>query len=157
VSRECIFLVGCLLCVRLPQLALTPYCVVMRPILSPLLSVNQTSLVWAGPAVIPNGLQPNLFPHVIGKGNAVELPPVVMRPMLFPKDKVNHRLPSGPAVMPIGSPLPVGVGNSVMVPTVAQAGAVLRLSRPIETSMAVSSAARCDRRPERFMYLLLCV
>src|SRR6266852_3045381 len=125
----------------------------MRPILSPLLSVNQTSLVWAGPAVIPNGLQPNLFPHVLGKGNAVELPPVVMRPMLFPKDKVNHRLPSGPAVMPIGSPLPVGVGNSVMVPTVAQAGAVLRLSRPIETSMAVSSAARCDRRPERFMYL----
>jgi hypothetical protein len=54
-------LVCCLLCVQLRQLALTPYCVVMRPMALPLNSVNQTALVWAGPAVMPNGSQPNLF------------------------------------------------------------------------------------------------
>ena len=47
--------------VRLQWLALTPYCVVMRPIIFPLNSTNQTSLVWAGPAVMPRGVQPNLF------------------------------------------------------------------------------------------------
>ncbi len=41
------------------------------------------------------------------------LPPVVMRPMLFPKDKVNHRLPSGPAVMPQGPLLFGETWNSV--------------------------------------------
>ena len=66
-------------CALLPQLALTPYCVVMRPILFP--------------------------------------------------------------------------ACSVMVPAAAQAGAVLRLSRPTKATMAVSSAVRCDRRPERFMCL----
>src|SRR5713226_6626537 len=122
----------------------------MRPILFPWNSVNQTSLVWAGPAAMPKGLQPNLFPQVVGRENAVTLPPVVMRPIAFPNSKVNHRLPSGPAVMPNG---PAPVGNSVMVPAAAQAGAVLRLSRQIQASMAVSSATRRDRRPERFMLL----
>src|SRR2546423_15272193 len=74
----------------------------MRPILSPLNSVNHR--LPSGPAVMPNGLQPNLFPHLVGRGNEAKLPPMVMRPMLFPKDKVNHRLPSGPAVI-AGGPL----------------------------------------------------
>src|SRR5260370_1454553 len=143
----------------------------MRPILFPSSSVNQR--LPSGPAVMPNGLQPNLCPQVVGRGNKVELPAVVMRPMLFPKAKVNHRLPSGPAVMPafvVGGVgnwviLPVGVlrlmfpttsvnhrlpsgpavmnlgsqhvGNSVMVPALAQAGAVLRLSRPTQAIRAV--------------------
>src|SRR5260221_581293 len=162
----------------------------MRPILFPSSSVNQR--LPSGPAVMPNGLQPNLCPQVVGRGNKVELPAVVMRPMLFPKAKVNHRLPSGPAVMPKGPKLfvetwnsvtlPLGVmrpimptlysvnqrlpsgpavmnlgsqhvGNSVMVPALAQAGAVLRLSRPTQAIRAVRSAVRCDRHPERFMFL----
>src|SRR5258708_2332976 len=165
----------------------------MRPILSPLFSANQT--LPSGPAVMPSGRQPNLFPQVLGSGNKVELPPVVMRPMLFPKDKVNqrlpsgpavmpkgpllfgetwnsvmlplgvmrpmmptlysvnHRLPSGPAVMPTGSLSAGGMENSVMVPAAAQAGAVLRLSRPTQAIRAVRSAVRCDRHPERFMFL----
>src|SRR5947208_10018616 len=72
----------------------------MRPILSPLNSVNHR--LPSGPAAMPNGLQPNLFPHLVGRGNEAKLPPVVMRPMVFPKDKVNHRLPSDPAVIPQG-------------------------------------------------------
>jgi len=65
---------------------------------------------------MPSGWQPNLFPQVLGSGNKVELPPVVMRPMLFPKDKVNQRLPSGPAVMPKGPLLFGETWNSVMLP-----------------------------------------
>ena len=42
----------------------------------------------------------------------------VILPMLLPPCSVNHRLPSGPAVIPIGSPSPVGRGNSVTVPLV---------------------------------------
>src|SRR6266704_3316294 len=76
-----------------------------------------------------------------------------MRPIWFPKFSVNHRLPSGPAAMAKGSLLAVGVENSVMVPTVAQAGRLLRLSRLTPAIMAVISAVRCDRHPERFMFL----
>src|SRR5712691_8391664 len=49
-------------------------------------------------------------------------PAVVMRPIWFPPDSVNQRLPSGPAVMLEGpavipGPLaPVGRGNSLMLP-----------------------------------------
>src|SRR6266566_2866877 len=103
----------------------------MRPILSPLNSVNHR--LPSGPAAMPNGLQPNLFPHLVGRGNEAKLPPVVMRPMLFPKDKVNHRLPSGPAVMPAvsvaglpasrparmatcGSPCPSGTASDASPP-----------------------------------------
>ncbi len=45
-------------------------------------------------------------------------PPVVMRPILLVAVSVNHRLPSGPAVMPTGPLLAVGVGNSVILPLV---------------------------------------
>ena len=97
------------LCAPLPPLARTPYCVVMRPSFFPAFSVNHTLL--SGPAVMPNGMQPNLRPHFVGRGNVV------------------------------------------MVPAAAQAGAVLRLSRQIQVSRAVSSATRRDRRPERFTCL----
>ena len=44
--------------------------------------------------------------------------PVVMRPIWLPLDSVNQRLPSGPAAIPKGSPLAVGIANSVMTPAV---------------------------------------
>src|SRR5260370_39595321 len=96
-------------CAPLPQLALTHYCVVIRPILSPLFSANQT--LPSGPAVMPSGWQPTLFPQVLGSGNKVELPPVVMRPMLFPEDKVNQRVPSAPAALPKDTLLVVETEN----------------------------------------------
>jgi hypothetical protein len=53
-----------------------------------------------------------------------------------------------------GVPL-VGMGNSVIVPAAAQAGRLLRLSKPTETTMAVIRAARRGRKPELFMRLPL--
>jgi len=44
--------------------------------------------------------------------------PVVMRPIWLPLDSVNQRAPSGPAAIPKGSPLAVGIANSVMTPAV---------------------------------------
>jgi hypothetical protein len=52
--------------------------------------------------------------------------------------------------MPLGK---LAGENSVMVPTAAQAGALLRLSMPTQAITAVRRAARCDRHPERFMVL----
>src|SRR6266567_4298085 len=120
--------------------------VVMRPILSTLNSVNQR--LPSGPTVMPSG-------RLLGVGmrNSVTLPLVVRRPMML-GPAVNHRLPSGPAVMPKGSPLPVGTLNSVIVPAAAQAGALLRLSRPTQATIAVRSAVKCDRHSVRFILLL---
>src|SRR6516162_6535781 len=53
---------------------------------------------------------------VLGTGNKVMAPLVVMRP-IWPAS-VNHRLPSGPTVMKLGTVAPVGRGNSVMLPLV---------------------------------------
>ncbi len=39
------------------------------------------------------------------------VPLVVIRPILLPKTSVNHRFPSGPAVMPSGELRWVGMGN----------------------------------------------
>src|SRR5438034_1309319 len=81
-----------------------------RPILFAEFSVNQR--LPSGPAVIPSG--PLLL---VGIGNSVMVPLVVIRPILFPAGlvcSVNQRLPSGPAVMPPGpqvSPQFVGRGN----------------------------------------------
>src|SRR5207248_1326175 len=50
-------------------------------------------------------------------GSSVMTPAVVIlatRPLLL--DSVNHRLPSGPTVMPWGKLFAVGIGNSVIVP-----------------------------------------
>src|SRR6266851_3522627 len=118
---------------------------VMRPMMPTLYSVNHR--LPSGPAVMLKGML-----LAVGMGNPVMVPLVVIRPISF-IGVVNHRLPSGPAVMPTGSLSAGGMENSVMVPAAAQTGAVLRLNRPIQTSMAVSSAVRCDRRPERFMLL----
>jgi hypothetical protein len=46
-------------------------------------------------------------------GNSVMAPAVVMRPMLLPENSAYQRLPSGPAVMPVGPPL---AGNSAIEP-----------------------------------------
>jgi hypothetical protein len=47
-------------------------------------------------------------------------PAGVIRPILLPLSSANQRLPSGPGVMPLGSPImrvsPPGTGNSVMTP-----------------------------------------
>src|ERR1700758_4942394 len=55
---------------------------------------------------------------VRGKGNSVITPAVVIRPILLPAFSTNHRLPSGPAVIPSGDALAVGIGYSVIVPDV---------------------------------------
>ena len=57
----------------------------------------------------------------MGRGYSVMAPPVVIRPILFPWFSVNHRLPSGPAAIPIGSLSAVGRGYSVMAPPVVAA------------------------------------
>src|SRR6266700_1201142 len=119
---------------------------VMRPMLFEPSSANQR--LPSGPAVMPKGLE-----LVGGMGNSVMKPAGVMRPILFPEYSVNQRLPSGPAVMPRGKVEAVGMGNSVMVPAAAQAGVVLRPSKPTETTMAVIRAVTRDRHPERFMFL----
>jgi hypothetical protein len=49
----------------------------------------------------------------LGSGNSVTIPCGVMRPILFPVNSVNQRLPSGPRAMPSGDP---AYGNSVIVP-----------------------------------------
>ena len=82
-------------CAPLPQLALTHYFVVMRPILLAFSSTNQT--LPSGPAVMPSGLL-----LVVGIPNVEKLPLGVMRPMALPSNSVNQRLPSEPAVMPSG-------------------------------------------------------
>ena len=71
----------------------------IRPILSPLHSINQR--LPSGPAVIKLGLLP-----AVGTGNSVILPLGLMRPILFPLHSANQKLPSGPAVIAIGLPWP---------------------------------------------------
>src|SRR2546430_1118328 len=44
-------------------------------------------------------------------------PPVMSRPIL-PPDSVDHRLPSGPGAIPLGSLTGVGIWNSVILPPV---------------------------------------
>src|SRR6516225_11890709 len=52
----------------------------------------------------------------VGRLNTVSAPPGVRRPILSAKNSVNHKLPSGPATMPIGSQPVLGCGNSVKLP-----------------------------------------
>src|SRR5260370_10839773 len=52
------------------------------------------------------------------RGSSVVISLVVIRSMLFPVSSVNHRLPSGPVVMPSGSLGVVGIGNWVIAPLV---------------------------------------
>ena len=59
--------------------------------------------------------QPKQRDHPIG----------VMRPILLVSPAVNQRLPSGPAVMPPGRLLDVGIGNLVICPD----GAIRPMSR----------------------------
>src|SRR5271163_3414135 len=59
---------------------------------------------------------------VVGIGNSVITPAVVMRPILLAFISVNHSAPSGPTVMPWGELLAVGIGNSVMACASASCG-----------------------------------
>ena len=51
----------------------------------------------------------------VGTLNSVMAPPMVIFP-IRPLDSVNQSFPSGPAVIPRGSPPTVGTTNSVMAP-----------------------------------------
>src|SRR5215469_4795556 len=65
----------------------------------------------------------------VGTGNSVSTPSGVMRPIRFPGISVNHRFPSGPAVITRGCP-PAVTGYSVTAP-------VEGTSRPIAPVAAV--------------------
>src|SRR5258708_6590286 len=52
----------------------------------------------------------------LGITNSVTTPLGLMRPIRLVPFSANHRLPSGPAVMPAGLLLSVGIGNSVIIP-----------------------------------------
>src|SRR5258708_38044142 len=52
----------------------------------------------------------------LGITNSVTTPLGLMRPIRLLPFSANHRLPSGPAVMPAGLLLSVGMGNSVIAP-----------------------------------------
>src|SRR5258706_577627 len=73
------------------------------------LSVNHSAP--SGPVVMPTGPLP-----LVGSGNSVITPSVVMRPILLPDCSVNHSAPSGPVVMPTALELVVGIGNSLTIP-----------------------------------------
>src|SRR5262249_28727478 len=100
---------------------------VIRPTLFPSHSVNQTLPSW--PVVIPNGSMPTKGPCGLPKasvtpppavgagggiGNSVTWPRGVMRPIL--SGSVNHRLPSGPAVIPLGLLSGVGMAKRLTRP-----------------------------------------
>jgi len=81
--------------------------VVIRPILLPASSVNQS--LPSGPAVMPFEVLAAVWME--NSSAAVMTPAVVMRPILLLAPSVNQSLPSGPAVMPAGLLLAVGVGT----------------------------------------------
>src|SRR5207247_1633574 len=64
---------------------------VMRPMTFPISSVNQR--LPPGPLVILQGAQVGYFPQVTGTRNAVKLPPMVLRTILFPV----QRTPTNPS------------------------------------------------------------
>ena len=88
---------------------------------------------------------------LVGTGNWVITPLVVIRPILFPEDSVNQTLPSGPRVMPKGALLGAGSGNSVMVPTLAQAGEVVILHKKSSVVPSTTSLGMLDRRRDTFI------
>src|SRR5882724_1914308 len=95
---------------------------VMRPILRPSFSVNQT---------LPS--RPSTMPHAlllaVGMGHSVNMPVGVTRPILLPPPfcSVNQRLPSGPVVIPYGPLSAVGTVYSVNM----KPGVVLATRLPI--------------------------
>src|SRR5260370_38534255 len=88
---------------------------------------------------------------VVGIGNWVIAPLVVIRPILFPEDSVNQTLPSGPRVMPKGALLGAGGGNSVMGPTLAQAGGGVILHKKSSGVPGTTSLGKLDRRRGMFI------
>src|SRR5262249_28743443 len=65
----------------------------------------------SGPAVMAKGPL-----SAIGRSNSVICPFVVIRPIRFSRCSVNHRLPSGPAAIPVGLALLSGSGDSTISP-----------------------------------------
>ena len=84
--------------------------VVISPIFPPPFSVNQTTPLAA--------TSPVELLLAVGVANSEIVPEVVIRPTLLLLVSPNHRLPSGPAVMPIGRAELVGMVNSFSVPEV---------------------------------------
>src|SRR5438270_6944736 len=74
--------------------------------------------------MMPLGLLP-----AVGIANCVKVPLRVTRAMLLPSYSVNHRFPSGPAVMPLGVLFGVGTENSVSAPD-----GVIRPMRPASSA-----------------------
>ena len=63
---------------------------------------------------MPRGIAPAVMPAL----NSVTTPSGVIRPIRLPYRSVNHRLPSGPAVMPAGpAPAVMPALNSVTTPS----------------------------------------
>src|SRR5712692_9327426 len=81
--------------------------VVIRPSRLPANSLNQSAPAEA--VVMFIGVPP------CGSGKSVITPPVVIRPIFWSNPVVNHRFPSGPAVIEPASPAPL---NVVSVPVV---------------------------------------
>src|ERR1700730_16242554 len=86
----------------------------------------------------------------VGTGYSVIVPAVVMRPILLPVPSVNHRLPSGPAVMSRAPPPAVGTGNSVMVTESACAAGARPAVRP-----TTSPVSRRERRATRCCFIFI--
>src|SRR5688572_30014785 len=87
---------------------------VIRPILFVPFNVNQ--IAPSGPVVIPSGALPGGSSHSLQTGGLLG----VSRPTLggLAPNSVNHRFPSGPAVISPGELGMVGIWYSVMAPPV---------------------------------------
>src|SRR6267378_434645 len=94
---------------------------VILPTLFPFTEYSPNHRLPSGPTVIGKAL-------LVGIGNSVITPAVVILPTLLPPigptvpsaipSSVNQRLPSGPAAIPYGKLLLVGMGYSVTAPAV---------------------------------------
>src|SRR5207248_1366433 len=98
--------------------------VVIRPIWFPVVSVNHRAPSAVGPAAIPVGPAPAVMP---AENSLMVLVSVVMFPTRSEPNSVNHRLPSGPAAIPVTwLAAPLGTtADSVTVPV-----GVIRPIRP---------------------------
>ena len=81
-------------------------CKSLRPILFPVLSVNQSAE--SGPATMPIAVA-----FAVGIGYSVMSPASVIRPILLPRLSVNHIARSGPYVMQYGREKNDGIANSL--------------------------------------------
>src|ERR1019366_4434674 len=82
----------------------------------------------------------------VAPAGSVIVPAGVMRPILPPADSVNHRLPSEPAAIAIGTDPLVGIVNFVGV-----SGASALASPPQASARPTITATPAARRPGQLM------